>query len=235
MRSCCWWCWRRCFAAGYVPWATLTLQMASVTLFLMAIWQRHPVRLRVTEIGFLALLFVIPALYLTPLPGWLTVVSLPGRTLYQEALALLDTTQTGLQRLSVAPPLTEASWWMLVVPIGVYVAVRTLSEAARVRVIYAFFAIVLAQVLIALFQFAANMGADYAVADLLNRSGSSGTYVNRNHLAGMIELALPLALALFVYNFGSRFKGQRRTAGLRERALAVLKSGNRPSLIFICW
>jgi Lipid A core - O-antigen ligase and related enzymes len=71
------------------------------------------------------------------------------------------------------------------------------------------------------------------VAELLDRSGSSGTYVNRNHLAGMIELALPLSLALFVYNFGSRFQKRKRAGGVSERVLAVLKSGNRPSLVFI--
>jgi O-antigen ligase len=217
---------------GYTPAATLLLQWLSLGLLVLVVWQSRPVRLRGVEVTFLGLLFAVPALYLIPLPAVLAHW-LPARELYVQAHVLVDGALTGPLRLSVYPLATELSWMMLVVPIGVYLAARVLSERMKVRLVYVFFGIALAQVLIALFQFATAGGVSYSLVELLGRSGSSGTYVNRNHLAGMIEMALPLALAMFLYDFGGTFTANRRRTGLRERVVAILKSSNRPSWIFV--
>lgn len=217
---------------GYAPAATLVLQWLGLGLLIVTAWRSEPLHLRGMEIVFLCLLFGIPLLYLLPLPAALAPW-LPGRELYLQAASLLGGEAQPAQRLSVYPLASESSWLILIVPIAVYVATRALSEQMQIRLVYFFFSVVLAQVLIALFQFATAGGMSYAIVDLLARTGASGTYVNRNHLSGMIEMALPLALALFLYDFGGRYQKSRRGGGLRERSIAVLSSTNRPSLIFL--
>jgi O-antigen ligase len=217
---------------GYTPAATMLLQWVGLGLVVLVVWQSRPMHLRVVELTFLGLLFGLPALYLVPLPAAL-VEWLPARDLYMNARALVSDEVSGAHHLSIYPLATELSWMILIVPIGVYLATRALPESMQIRLVYLFLAVALVQVLIALFQFATAGGVSYSLVELLGRSGSSGTYVNRNHLAGMIEMALPLALAMFLYDFGGKFTSNRRRTGLRDRIVAVLKSSNRPSWIFV--
>ncbi|MBK1645059.1 hypothetical protein CKO25_10420 [Thiocapsa imhoffii] len=219
---------------GYAPSATLVLQWLALGLLVLTVWQPRPPVLRGTELAFLGLLFILPLLYLFPLPTGLAQW-LPARNLYQHTAALLDDEggRRFAQRLAIAPLATETSWLMLILPIGVYVATRALSETLQTRLVYWFFAVVLAQVLIALFQFATEGGMSYAIADLLARSGASGTYVNRNHLAGMIEMALPLSLAMFLFDFGGQYQKSKRREGFGDTLVKLLNSSNRPSWFFV--
>lgn len=220
------------FSGGYAPAAMLLLQLLGLTLLMAVVWQPRPVPLRGAELAFLGSLFVLPLLYLLPLPAWLAQL-LPARELYTEARVLAGEEALVAPRLSIYPLATEASWLILVLPIGVYVATRSLSEHLQMRLIYVFFGVVLIQVVIALFQFATDSGMRYSLVDLLDRGGASGTYLNRNHLAGMIELALPLVLAMFFYDFGGRMRPSGRRGGLRQRLLSLLRSTNRPSWLFM--
>ncbi len=216
---------------GYAPAATLTLQWIGLVLLIGAAWQAKPDVLRASEWIFLGLLFFAPLLYLASLPAGLAQ-TLPGRDLYAQAELLISSFGAGSNHhLTVRYLATESSWLILLVPIGVYLAARTLDEKRQILLVYAFFTIALAQMLIGLFQFATGGGVSYAIAELLNRAGASGTYVNRNHLAGMLEMALPLALALSLHHL--RVAPQGRGKNLRARLLALLKAGNRPSMIMI--
>ncbi|WP_296701986.1 O-antigen ligase family protein [Thiocapsa sp. UBA6158] len=220
------------FSGGYAPSALLVLQWLGLALLVAVVWQPRPLTLRWAEWVFLGLLFVLPLLYLLPLPAWLAQW-LPARELYAEARALAGEEALAATRLSIYPFATEAAWLMLVLPIGVYIAARSLSESQQFRLIYVFFGVVLVQVLIALFQFATDSGMQYSLVDLLDRGGASGTYLNRNHLAGMIELALPLVLAMFFYDFGGRIQTSARRSGLRKRLASLLQWSNRPSWLFV--
>jgi O-antigen ligase len=46
-----------------------------------------------------------------------------------------------------------------------------------------------------------------------NLSEATGTYINRNHFAGLLELTLPFVIALLFYSFGLWFEGRRVGTG----------------------
>lgn len=223
------------FTGGLDPLPRLLLEWLGLCLIGLALWRPEPGRFDAAEITLLGAIFLIPLLYLIPWPTWIGAY-LPGREPYQSTIAMVAG-----QGLESAPPLslhpfaTESAWLTTLIPLGVYLGIRSLRESAALHLVYLLFAIALVQVLIALFQFTtATSGVAYGPAELVPRGGiTSGTYSNRNHLAGLLEMVFPLALSLFLFHFGRSPRHDRRPRGWRKKGLAILQAGGRPSLAFV--
>jgi hypothetical protein len=185
------------------------------------------------ELALLGVLLLLPLLYLIPWPAWI-IDRLPGREPYQAALAALGA-QDQAGPISLHPFATEAAWLTTLIPIGVYLATRTLPEQATQRLVYVLFTVAVIQVLIALFQsIHTTSGAATTINELVPRAaGGAGSYTNRNHLAGLLEMVLPLALALFLFHFGHGQQQRRPPRGWRKRLAAMLQAADRSSLIFV--
>lgn len=221
------------FRGGLSPLALMVLEIQGAMLIGLVLWRPLPQGFGVLERLTLVLLFVIPLLYLIPLPvdlsSWL-----PGREPYAAALKEVAAGPGApSEALSLIRLSSESVWLALLIPLGVYLAVRTLSEDAVLFVTSVLFAVAAAQALLAVFQFgAAQSGLAYPFVDLFDRTGSSGTFVNRNHLAGMLEMTLPLALALFLFDFDRRHRPHKPAKDWRRKVVGLGQAAARPSVAF---
>jgi len=194
--------------SGQPALAVFALELAAVALLVLVLWRRRPNLFGRTEILALTLLFVVPALYLLPLPSGL-VAWLPGREPYLAGQDLLEPAAAGA-RLSLVPVATESAWLFLLVPIAVFTATRVLDPASTMRLILLLLVLAALQALLGLLQYSASEGSPalfgMQVPDL---ASAKGTYTNRNHLAGLLEMVLPSAIGLMLYAAGGRQGIQR--------------------------
>lgn len=215
------------FRGGNTPLASLALQWLAIALLTLSVWSPKDIRLSALEIGLLLLILLAPLLYLAPLPAAF-VDSLPGRELYVSAEALLssDTARTW-KPISLTPQATQALITSLLVPIAVFIAVRQLDARILQGLVQMFIALAVFQAVLGLVQYGAGQsGTVILTVDGGNRGSAVGTYANRNHLAGLLAMTLPIALALFYYSVGR--KEDLAVSGTWRRRAAFLgsKHGN---------
>jgi len=156
-------------------------------------WRPLPVALRLG----IALLVVVPLMQLVPLPAgaW---SALPGHAPYAAALGLAGPPAAEAFRpLSIHPRATEYSWLVVLPCLAVFLL--TLSQN-RIRVrtlVVVFVAVALAEALLGIVQLGAPKGSPLFLGNPSGGGASSGTYVNRNHFAALMAMALPAALVLW--------------------------------------
>jgi len=121
--------------------------------------------------------------------------------------------------LSLYPLETESAWLTFLIPVAVFVATRKLAHPYLYRLILLVVAIAGVQATLGPMQFGGGPPESPLYLGLTHSQfGSSvGTYTNRNHLAGLIELTLPATLALFLYSLGRN--EQRYPQGWRGNTL----------------
>lgn len=222
------------FSGGADPWPRLVLQWLALALIGMALWEPEGARLGTAEVLLLGAIFLLPLLYLIPLPPSVLALA-PGREVFDQTLAVaVPRALEEARPLSLDPFATESAWLTSLIALGVYLATRAMSERHAQQLTYLLFALALVQVIIGLFQFATHTtGVSYELAKLAPRGGAaSGTYRNRNHLAGLLEMVIPLALGLFLFHFGRGPKRRRHHPGWHDKLIALLRAGGRPSLAF---
>lgn len=191
---------------GNRPLPLLVLQLAAVALLAGTLasgqLRRHLDLPMLVALGVLA---AAPLLQLVPLPEALWTM-LPGRGFYAETLAAVGA-EPARRAWSLLPAATEAAWLFLLVPIGVFLATVASPEPVLRRLVLLFVTMAVAQALLGLAQF--GTGSPLVLVPVQGGSAhhAVGTYSNYNHLAGLLEMALPVALALLVAHL------QRRTGG----------------------
>jgi O-antigen ligase len=191
------------FRAGNTPLASLFLQWLGIVILVVTLWAPRAVALSRLEIGILLLLVLTPILHLIPFPAAF-VDALPGRDLYAagEALLSLDTAPAW-KPLSIHPALTVAAGLSLLLPVAVFIGTRSLDSLSLLLVVKILLAVAAGQAILGLVQYGAGQnGAVILTVSGANTGSAVGTYANRNHLAGLLAMLLPLALALLYYSVG---------------------------------
>lgn len=171
-------------------------------------------------LGLLAGIFILPLLQLIPLPFdiW---SSLPGHAVYAQALADVGVNVTsGLRASTLVPSLTEYSWLAVLPPLMVFLFTVSLSKDQIKIVVITFLAMAAFQAILGLMQYGAGPDSLLRASDSGHRLYAVGTYANRDHLAGFLEMALPLSLAMLTASIG-RSVIRQHTRNLRQQ-LAVL-------------
>ncbi|HEY5085657.1 MAG TPA: O-antigen ligase family protein, partial [Rhizomicrobium sp.] len=142
----------------------------------------------------------IPLLGLLPLPPGLWS-SLPGREQFAATLAAGG--DAGAWRaLSLAPFETEYAGLALLPPLAAFFLVLGLRPDRLRTLCIVIVAVAVMEAVLGLLQYGAGGGQ---VANFR----ASGTYVNPNHFAGLMLLALPLALMFLALEVGQRQRGRR--------------------------
>ena len=198
------------------------LVLAASRLIQTGSWRQHRFAL-----GLLAMLVAIPLLQLLPLPPavW---TSLPGRD--QAVLALqLAGLEPGWAPLSLAPDRTWGSALALTPPAAFFLAMLSLSQPQRERLIQFCFAAAIVGILLGAAQLAS--GSDRLYVWSWTGAGSvNGFFANRNHLASSLLVTLPFAI---IFGAATLRRRERRTsalwfgalfAGLVVVALAAIRS-----------
>ncbi len=196
------------FRSGQVPFALLTLELLAVAILLLVLWTPHRKPITRRETTALLILFVFPLPYLFPLPAEIREL-LPGREPYSAALSLLSgNAASSPAPISLYLSETESAWLLLLVPIAVFLGTRVLDHRAAFKLVLLLLGIAAFQATLGLMQFGDGNGSPL----YLGMSGSSavGTYTNGNHLAGLLEMVFPLALALFIFSLGRGQQGFAR-------------------------
>jgi len=189
------------FRASNRPLPLLVVELIGLGLLLHAL--RLPTRRFTLPRGLwwaMGLLLLLPLLQLLPLPAFLWA-GLPGRQTYLEALQAAGV-EPGSRPLSLIPHATEQALLRLIPPVAVFLSAVTLPTEQLRRLALLLLAMAAAQALLGLLQ--VGDGADSALR-LGNRfmgDSAVGTYVNRNHLAGLLIMTLPIALGLLAAAVG---------------------------------
>lgn len=175
----------------------------------------------------LLVLFASLTIFLLPLPYDLWAV-LPGHYRYDEVIQGISTS-IGVQwrAASMAPAETERALWLLLPPVATYIAVIGLPDTHVRRLIHVAIAVAVFQSFLGLIQYGGGV-ALFNIVDGRYQDMATGTYLNRDHLAGFLEMVFPVLLALMAAKIGhhSRHRGAAR---MRWRFLASLE-GNQSLL-----
>ena len=122
-------------------------------------------------------------------------LALPGRGAYANVVSLLTSPDFEVQRLalSVDPYGTKRAMLALVPCLTIAASVSLLSRRALLQVLGFVAVFAVFQALIGLFQLGFR-GASLLVIDYAGHSWASGTFVNKNHYATLLAMALPLLI-----------------------------------------
>lgn len=203
---------------GNRPIPLLLLELAALALLVHAAlrpaFAGHLSRPMLAAIGLLA---ALPLLQIVPLPAFIWSL-LPSRDFYVAALASAGI-ESAPGTLSLIPRATEAAWLALLPPVAVFLTAVALPDDKLKTLVHVFIGMAVVQAIIGLAQFGTGSVMVFWPAERPLDSGI-GTYANHDHLAGLLEMALPPALALLAANIhGGTHPGRRqlRRRGLRQR------------------
>jgi O-antigen ligase len=220
---------------GNRPLPLLILELtAIVLLFLLLLRPGFGQHLSRPLLVALGALIALPLVQLLPLPEFLWNW-LPGRALYADALTAVGRAPN-YRTLSLIPGATESALLVLLVPLTVFLATVSTSQAQLRQLINLFIGLAVLQAVIGLAQFGTgSLTVFWPPAE--GKIGSAyGTYPNYDHFAGFLEMALPLALALIIahIDIGSHKppRSQRRQ-NFRQRLAQLFASGIRFNAVAI--
>jgi len=214
---------------GNRPLPLLVLELAAVALLVLAAMHPRHVAQAIPRLLLFAIIAMValPLLQLVPLPAsfW---SSLPGHETYLSALKAIGADAAAEQPLSLLPRATELAWLALLPPVAVFLATAALPDETLKGLVRVFIVMALFQALVSLAQYGTgSVAVLWYVEGLHDRSGV-GTYANRDHLAGLLEMALPLVLALFAASIHpqassrSRHRSHSRTRGGSKKTSSLL-------------
>jgi O-antigen ligase len=125
-------------------------------------------------------------------PPWLLPAALAALLLLQSAA------------LSIAPHTTRGHLLLFLSYLaGFYLAaVICLESPARRRLVLALLALGAFEAVYGLVQYLTGWQKIFGYTKVFNLQEVTGTYINRNHFAGLLEMLLPFALVLAFYQFG---------------------------------
>ncbi len=214
------------FRAGRVPLALMALELLAAALLVVTLWQAKALRqVNRYALWAIAALVLLYLLYLLPLPAFLSEM-LPRYALHTAVnSAVFGSTSTaqGPFSVSLVPGDTFASLLALLLPVAVFIATSAMSGKRRYRLVVLLLWIAGLEAALGLMQYGQQTGPLFLGMQRSFGSGT-GTYPNRDHLVGLLEMVLPICLGLFAVSATRKHRSKAR-GKLRQHAsfLATLK------------
>ncbi len=191
------------FRAGNLPLPLLLLELGALTV--MVLLFLRPEALASIKSAYLALagaVFLLPVIALTNFPVDV-LQNMPGRDfLTQVYQAIGVPIDDAWSSLSLVPHNTEAALWALLPPLAVFLGVSVLSRQQVMKLVYLMLGMAVFQAALSLMQFGGGLGNMLYISNEYGIKAAGGTYLNRDHLAGFLEMSFPVALALLAATIG---------------------------------
>lgn len=220
------------FRGGNRPLILMFLELA--TLVLAAMLFARPTFKAHLSAAFLAsllLLLLYPTFYLIPLPGdwW---AALQGRGFYAQLFEGFDFKEIAILRpLSLITFNTEYSWLALFPSVIIFLAVVGQATSKLRMLVTVFLGMGVFQAILGLIQY--GDGVDSFFRFGLDGNGANGTYPNRDHFAGLLEMALPIALAMLAATVGPLQKtSPHRRSGWARRIMAFFSGRGGKVIVY---
>lgn len=188
---------------GVLP---LAYSLAEVFIFLAVLFflwnqqRRGQIRLSLPIWPFLFVAWV--GLQLVPLPWSFVAVVSPARAMTQKWMGALDP-KADWTTLSIYPHATLLGFVKLLAYLGVFILAVYLFDSGRRKSL-----LVVALIWLGCFeagygilQHLLNWNKIFTVTNPYDLWVATGTYINRNHFAGLMELTLPFAFASAFYSY----------------------------------
>ena len=143
----------------------------------------------------LAILVAVPLLQLIPMPPswWL---ALPGRAAYG---GVLDVAAAGgtWRPMTINARATEYAWLALIPCLAVFLIVLALARRQVRSLALVFVVVALCEALLGIVQVGAGKDSLLTLGNPFGGGAATGTYINKNHFAGLMAMALPVLLAFW--------------------------------------
>ena len=218
------------FRSGQPALAVMALELLAVSILMLVLWCPRRDFISRREAMTLVLLLAFPLLYLMPLPAVLTG-ALPGWQPYLTAHSLIEGAAGNSLTFSIYPLETESAFLLLLLPISVFLGTRMLDAQRVFQLVLLLLGIASAQALFGLLQYGAGKGSPELFGlSFANVRSASGTYTNRNHLAGLLEMLLPITLALTFFTVGRKHGNER--PGWRGRIAFLASLRGHTALVY---
>jgi O-antigen ligase len=152
------------------------------------------------------LALTLPLLQLLPIPaGWWDAA--PARAELAAQLAVAGV--SAIHVISLNPGATELALWWLLPPVALFLATLAMTRADHRWLLATVLALALMSVLLGMAQMAQGPESALRFYSNTNLTEAVGFFANRNHLATLLVMALPLALAGTAWVLTERLDGQR--------------------------
>jgi O-antigen ligase len=183
---------------GNRPLPLAILECAGIAILALAAWSpSRPILgdLPATLRWGAALLIAVPLLQLVPLPmAWWAM--LPGHAPFAQVLETAGEAG-GWRPITLHADATQYSWLVLLPCVAVFVAARQLDRTGLRRLAMVFVAVASVEAILGVMQAGSAPGSPITFGNPWGGGGATGTYINKNHFAALIAMALPMLLALW--------------------------------------
>ncbi len=185
------------FRAANRPLPLMLLELGAIAVLAALCWDRQALlRMPRSIVWGIGLLALVPVVFLIPVP-FSVWSALPGRELYGEVLDTAWGTLAlpGSRALSVVPWHSLESALALLPPLAVFLAVQRMPMNRAMRLVALLLGVAALEAALGLAQYGRGAGSGLLLG-ISTGHDAVGTYANRNHLAGLLEMVLPIALGL---------------------------------------
>ena len=147
--------------------------------------------------GGIAILVFYPAVQMIPVPIALWAV-LPGHDPYARVLDFAGVTSSfAVHSLSVNSLATEYAWLVLLPCIAIFLLVQSVPRQKVRQLVVLFIVVAVCEAALGSMQVGAGRNSFLYLGNIHGGGAATGTYVNRNHFAALMAMALPVLLALW--------------------------------------
>ncbi len=215
------------FRGGNRPIALMFIELLGIALLFLIFFQRKqlssmPKFLRYGLVAFV----LIPLIYLIPLPiDWWA--ALPGREGFYEVLRLLEGERVLFHSISINSLSSEQSYLALLPIIAIFLSCFIFNQKQLLNIIKCLILLAMFQAIIGLLQFSTAVDHWIRLGIETHSNNAVGTYPNRNHFSGLLEMILPLSIAYWAMRFNRRIGKE----GLRHWRIRLASLADSDALI----
>ncbi len=204
------------FRAGNLPLPLLILESLGLCLFVLLLFRQSAIEeLTSGQMMFMSALMLLPLVSLLPVQ-WQWWLQLPGRAGFAPIYENIGF-NAAEHPISIVPHLSEAALWALIPPLAVFAGTINQPRSHIMKLLYLMLAMAAFQSLLSLMQFGGGLGNALLIDNEYHMKVAAGTYLNRDHLAGFLEMVFPVILALLAATVGKHHFDAHKGSRWRKR------------------